>query len=128
MKKYLFLLLMAMPFCFTSCSSDDDDASVSKSELMGTWYTLEDDEVLVFTETTATYYELWNTKGKDYALNPYTISFQYSLNGNQVVAEDGSTAKVSINGNILKIISKDETATYTKFNGSPKQLIDYLNK
>ena len=95
---------------------------------MGTWYTLEDGLVRVFTETTATYYEIQGSIDRDYALNPYTISFHYSLKGNQVVAEDGSTARISINGNILKIISQDETATYTKFNGSPKQLIDYLNK
>ena len=39
MKKYFYLLILAlMPLCFTSCGSDDNDASGSRdSQVVGTW-------------------------------------------------------------------------------------------
>ncbi len=39
MKKYLILFLMAMPFFFMGCSSDDDEASLSftKEVIVGKW-------------------------------------------------------------------------------------------
>lgn len=128
MKKYLFLFLMAMPLFFMGCSSDDDDETTpSKSELIGTWYTLEDGWVLVFKESTVTEYEIWKNSGK-YSLNSYTLTSSYSIKGNKIVSEDGWNATVSINGNKLKLTEDEKTLTYTKFNGTPQQLIDYLNK
>ena len=133
MKKYFFFLTAFLMIAltsvrFTACSSDDDDEStISKAELIGTWYTLEDDWVLVFTESSVTQYEIWKTSGK-YSLNSYTVTTKYSLSGNRIVGEDGLSASVSINGNTLKVTNGNETLTYTKFNGTPQQLMDYLNK
>ena len=128
MKKYLFLFLMAMPLFFMGCSSDDDDETIpSKSELIGTWYTLEDGWVLVFKESTVTEYKIEKNSGK-YSLNSYTLTSSYSIKGNKIVSEDGWNATVSINGNKLKLTEDEKTLTYTKFNGTPQQLIDYLNK
>ena len=132
MKKY-FLYLMAVimialvSVSFTACSSDDDEeSSISKSELLGTWYTLEDDWVLVFNESTVTQYEIWKTSGK-YTLNSYTVTTKYKISGNKIVGEDGLNATASINGNTLKVTNGSESLTYTKFNGTPQQLMDYLN-
>ena len=127
MKKYFFLLLIAMPLFFVGCSSDDDEATLSKSELVGTWYTLEDDWVLVFNESTVTQYEIWKNSGK-YSLNSYTITTKYTIRGNKIVSEDGLNATASINGNTLKLTNGIESLNYTKFNGTPQQLMDYLNK
>ena len=128
MKKYLFLLLMAMPLIFAGCGSDDDDTpSVSKSELIGTWYTLDDDWVLVFTESTVTQYEIWHTGGV-YSLNSYTVTNRYTLSGNRITSEEGLSASIAINGNKLTISNGNETLVYTKYNGTPQQLMDYLNK
>ena len=127
MKKYLFLFLMAMPLFFMGCSSDDDEATLSKSELIGTWYTLEDDWVLVFNESTVTQYEIWKNSGK-YSLNSYTVTTKYTISGNKIINEDGQNATASINGNTLKVSNGSESLTYTKFNGTPQQLMDYLNK
>ena len=133
MKKYFsylmaFLMIALLSVSFAACSSDDDnEASVSKAELIGTWYTLEDDWVLVFTETSVTQYEIWKSSGK-YSLNSYTVTTKYSLSGNKIIGEDGLSATVSINGNTLKVSNGNETLTYTKFNGTPQQLMDYLNK
>ena len=63
MKKY-FLYLMAVlmialvSVSYTACGSDEEESSISKSELLGTWYTLEDDWVLVFNESSVTQYEI----------------------------------------------------------------------
>lgn len=133
MKKYFFyltaiLMIALTSVSFTACSSDDDDeTSVSKAELIGTWYTLEDDWVLVFTETSVTQYEIWKSSGK-YSLNSYTVTTKYSLSGNRIVGEDGLSATASINGNTLIVSNGNEALTYTKFNGTPQQLMDYLNK
>ena len=133
MKKY-FLYLMAVlmialvSVSFTACSSDDNEgSSISKSELLGTWYTLEDDWVLVFNESTVTQYEIWKSSGK-YSLNSYTVTTKYTISGNKIVGEDGLNATASINGNTLKLTNGSESLTYTKFNGTPQQLMDYLNK
>ena len=128
MKKYLFLLLMAMPLMFAGCGSDEDDTpSISKSELVGTWYTLDDDWVLVFTESTVTQFEIWHTGGF-YSFNSYTITNRYTLSGNRIASEEGLSANIAINGNKLTVSNGSETLVYTKFNGTPQQLIDYLNK
>ena len=129
MKKYLFLFLMAMPLLFMSCSSDDDEAMLSKSELIGTWYTLEDDWVFALTESTVTLYELWKSSGK-YLLNPaHHVTRKYTINGNKVVSEDGHIATItSINGNTISVNIDNEILTLIKFNGTPQQLMDYLNR
>ena len=128
MKKYLFLLLMTMPLMFAGCGSDDDDtSSISKSELIGTWYTLEDDWVMVFTESDVTQYEIWHTGGV-YSLNSYTISNRYTLSGNKLIIKDGPSVTVSVNDNKLMVSSGGKTLIYTKYNGTPQQLMDYLNK
>ena len=128
MKKYLFLLLLAMPLMFAGCGSDDDDTpSVSKSELIGTWYTLEDDWVLVFTESTVTQYEIRHTGGT-YSLNSYTVSNRYTLSGNRITFEEGLSVTVAINGSKLTVSTGNQTLVYTKYNGTPQQLMDYLNK
>lgn len=127
MKKFLFLFLMVIPLFFMGCSSDDDENSLSESELIGTWYTLEDDWVLVFNESTVTQYEIWKTSGK-YSLNSYTVTTKYTIRGNMIVGEDGLNATASINGNTLKLTNGIESLNYTKFNGTPQQLIDFLNK
>jgi len=129
MKKYLFLFLMAMPLLFMGCSSDDDEATLSKSELIGTWYTLEDDWVFAFTESTVTIYELWKSSGK-YLLNPaYHVTRKYTISGNRVVSEDGHTATIiSINDNTISVNIDNEMLTLTKFDGTPQQLMDYLNR
>jgi hypothetical protein len=129
MKKYLFLFLMAMPLLFMGCSSDDDEATLSKSELIGTWYTLEDDWVFAFTESTVTIYELWKSSGK-YLLNPaYHVTRKYTISGNRVVSEDGHTATIiSINDNTISVNIDNEMLTLTKFDGTPQQLLDYLNR
>lgn len=117
-----------MPLLFAACSSDDDDEpSVSKSELIGTWYTLEDDWVLVFTESNVTQYEIWQSSGV-YSLNSYTVTSKYTLSGNKIIDEEGRSSTISISGNTLKLNSGRETLTYTKYNGTPQQLMDYLNK
>ena len=127
MKKYLFLLLLAMPLMFAGCGSDDDDTpSVSKSELIGTWYTLDDDWVLVFTESTVTQYEIWHTGGT-YSLNSYTVSNRYTLSGNRITFEEGLSGTVAINGSKLTVSNGNQTLVYTKYNGTPQQLMDYLN-
>lgn len=127
MKKVLFLLLMAMQLFFMGCSSDNDDTTLSKSELIGTWYTLEDDWVIAFNESTVTQYEIWKTSGK-YSLNSYTVTTKYTISGNKIVGENGLNATASINGNTLKLSNGSESLTYTKFNGTPQQLMAYLNK
>ena len=120
---------MAMPLLFMGCSSDDDEATLSKSELIGTWYTLEDDWVFAFTESTVTLYELWKSSGK-YLLNPaYHVTRKYTISGNKVVSEDGHIATItSINGNTISVNIDNEILTLIKFNGTPQQLMDYLNR
>lgn len=127
MKKVLFLLLIAMQLFFMGCSSDNDDTTLSKSELIGTWYTLEDDWVIAFNESTVTQYEIWKTSSK-YSLNSYTVTTKYTISGNKIVGENGLNATASINGNTLKLSNGSESLIYTKFNGTPQQLMDYLNK
>ena len=129
MKKYLFLFLTAMPLFFMGCSSDDDEATLSKSELIGTWYTLEDDWVFAITESTVTLYELWQSSGK-YLLNPaYSVTKKYSISGNKIVSEDGHVAIITpISDNTIRANIDNEILTLTKFNGMPQQLIDYLNR
>ena len=64
----MMLMAMALPL-MVACGSDDDDVNtINKSELIGTWYTLQDDWVIVFNNTSVTQYELWGQCGV-YSLN-----------------------------------------------------------
>ena len=125
------LLVTTLSFNFASCSHDDnnDEVTLSKSELIGTWYTLEDNWVFALTESTVTLYELWKSSGK-YLLNPvYSVTKKYTINGNKIVSEDNHTAIItSINDNTITVNIDNEILTLTKFNGTSQQLIDYLNK
>lgn len=128
MKKLLFLMLAIMPMLFMSCSSDDEDVpSISKSELIGTWYSLQDRWVLVFSETKATKYELWGSAGT-YKLNPYVLTSSYFINGNQIYDENGGDGTISIVGETLKMTTYGTTLTFKKFDGTPMQLIEFLNR
>lgn len=42
MKKYLFMLLMVMPFMFSSCSKEDDKRNVDTNSIVGTWKEIDD--------------------------------------------------------------------------------------
>lgn len=125
------LLVTTLSLNFASCSNDDnnDEVTLSKSELIGTWYTLEDNWVFALTESTVTLYELWKSSGK-YLLNPvYSVTKKYTINGNKIVSEDNHTAIItSINDNTITVNIDNEILTLTKFNGTSQQLIDYLNK
>ena len=127
-KSFMYLMtavtVVALSFSVTSCSKDNDD--ISKSDLIGTWYTLEDDWVLVFTQSEVTQYELMGYPG-NYHLNSYTLTYGYTLNGNIFTNDEGSSATITINNNKLYVTNGKESITYTKYNGTPKQLIDYLN-
>lgn len=128
---YCMVILMAVlvSVVSTSCGSDDDDEiTVTKSELIGTWYTLEDGWVAKFTESDVTLYEIWQSSGT-YLLNPYSITSKYTLSGNKFVDKDGQTYTIhSISGSTMRISNRGETLTLTKYNGTPQQLMDYLNK
>lgn len=83
------LMIALVSVSFTACGSDDEEeSSISKSELLGTWYTLEDDWVLVFNESSVTQYEILKNTGK-YSLNSYTVTTKYTISGNRIVGEDG---------------------------------------
>lgn len=133
MYKKFFLNLTAVmmialtSICLAACGSDgDNDALVSKSELIGTWYTLEDDWIMVFTESSVTIYEIWNNSGR-YSLNPYTQTSTYTLSGNKIIDKEGRSSVISVKGDKMALTSDGYTTTYTKFNGTPQQLIESLN-
>ena len=43
-------------------------------------------------------------------------------------SDDGQEATVSINGNSMTVTANGQVMKYTKYDGTPQQLIDYLNK
>lgn len=124
---YILLMIMMIPMV-TACSSDKDDApTLSKSELIGTWYTLEDDWVLEFKDAAVTQYEIWKS-GDQYVLNTsYVLTYQYAISGSKITNDEGVSVTAIINGNTLKVSANGKTLTYTKFNGTVQQLMDYLN-
>ena len=123
----MMLMVMAMPL-MVACGSDGDDVkTVNKSELMGTWYTLEDDWVIVIGNSSVVQYELWKSGGS-YTLNPQTYTWNYTIEGNKMISDDGQWAEVSVNGNKMTVSANGQTMNYTKYNGTPQQLLDYLNK
>lgn len=123
----MMLMVMAMPL-MVACGSDGDDVkTINKSELMGTWYTLEDDWVIVIGNSSVVQYELWKSGGS-YTLNPQTYTWNYTIEGNKMISDDGQWAEVSINGNKMTVSANGQTMNYTKYDGTPQQLMDYLNK
>lgn len=96
MKKYLLLLLMALPLCFTSCSDDDDE--VSKTSLEGTTWTMPENDIfyksqLVFDKTTVqllTYTE----DGIEKESGSYTYDYPVVK-----IKIDGLSETLSVSGN-----------------------------
>ncbi len=122
----MMLMIMAMPL-MVACGSDGDDVkTINKSELMGTWYTLEDDWVIVIGNSSVVQYELWKSGGS-YTFNPQTYTWNYTIEGNRMISDDGQWAEVSINGNKMTVSANGQTMNYSKYNGTPQQLLDYLN-
>lgn len=123
----MMLMVMAMPL-MVACGSDSEDVkTVNKSELMGTWYTLEDDWVIVIGNSSVVQYELWKSGGS-YTLNPQTYTWNYTIEGNRMISDDGQEVTVSVNGNKMTVSANGQTMNYTKYDGTPQQLMDYLNK
>ena len=123
----LMLLILALPM-MVACGGDDGDdvKTINKSDLIGTWYTLEDDWVIVIGNSSVTQYEIWSSGGT-YSLNSYTYTWNYTINGNRMISDDGQEATISINGNMMIVSANGQTMNYTKYNGTPQQLIVYLN-
>ena len=120
------LMVMALPL-MVACGSDSDDVkTINKSELMGTWYTLEDDWVIVIGNSSVVQYELWKSGGS-YTLNPQTYTWNYTIEGNRMISDDGQWAEVSVNGNKMTVSANGQTINHTKYDGTPQQLMDYLN-
>ena len=123
----MMLMVMALPL-MVACGSDSDDVkTINKSELMGTWYTLEDDWVIVIGNSSVVQYELWKSGGS-YTLNPQTYTWNYTIEGNRMISDDGQWAEVSVSGNQMTVSANGQTMNYTKYDGTPQQLMDYLNK
>ena len=123
----VMLMVMAMPL-MVACGSDSDDVkTINKSELMGTWYTLEDDWVIMIGNSSVVQYELWKSGGS-YTLNPQTYTWNYTIEGNRMISDDGQWAEVSVSGNQMTVSANGQTMNYTKYDGTPQQLMDYLNK
>jgi hypothetical protein len=121
------LMVMALPL-MVACGSDSDDVkTINKSELMGTWYTLEDDWVIMIGNSSVVQYELWKSGGS-YTLNPQTYTWNYTIEGNKMISDDGQWAEVSVNGNKMTVSANGQTINYTKYDGTAQQLMDYLNK
>ena len=122
----MMLMILAMPL-MVACGSDGDDVkTINKSELMGTWYTLEDDWVIVIGNSSVVQYELWKSGGS-YTFNPQTYTWNYTIEGNKMISDDGQWAEVSVNGNKMTVSANGQTMNYSKYNGTPQQLLDYLN-
>ena len=123
----MMLMVMALPL-MVACGSDSDDVkTINKSELMGTWYTLEDDWVIMIGNSSVVQYELWKSGGS-YTLNPQTYTWNYTIEGNRMISDDGQWAEVSVSGNQMTVSANGQTMNYTKYDGTPQQLMDYLNK
>ena len=125
----MMLMVIAMPL-MVACGSDGDDVkTINKSELMGTWYSLEYSGgwVIVIGNSSVVQYELWKSGGS-YTLNPQTYTWNYTIEGNKMISDDGQRAEVSVSGNKMTVSANGQTMNYTKYNGTPQQLMDYLNK
>ena len=58
----------------------------------------------------------------------YTYTWNYTISGNKLISDDGQEATASINGNTMTVSANGQVMNYTKYNGTPQQLIEYLNK
>ena len=124
----MMLMVIAMPL-MVACGSDGDDVkTINKSELMGTWYSLEYSGgwVIVIGNSSVVQYELWKSGGS-YTLNPQTYTWNYTIEGNKMISDDGQRAEVSVSGNQMTVSANGQTMNYSKYNGTPQQLLDYLN-
>ena len=125
----MMLMVMALS-TMVACGSDDNDdstRSITNSQLIGTWYTVSDGWILEFTSTHVTQYEFAAVPGS-YKLNTsYFLTESYTINGNKIVSEKGEIATVFIHGDLMNVSGNGQTMVYTKFDGTPQQLIDFLN-
>lgn len=139
MKKSLFLSMLAIVMVtfvsmgLTSCGDDDDDAV--SSSLVGTWYCYDEHEIVAFTESTMAVYYLKNSNGKWKFDGEPDVS-TYTLNGNNITMNfDGEsfTRKLDLHGNTFTLTGFDDegksrTYTYKRFDGTPQELVNYLNE
>ena len=122
------LMAMMLPM-MVACGDDrfeDTSRTISKSQLIGTWYAINDGWILVFTTHQLSSYEFYGTPG-DYKLKAgYVVPQSYSIDGNRIISDKGE-ATVYIDGNTMQVSGNNRTLIYTKFDGTPSQLLDYLN-
>ena len=131
---FLIVLSLLSPF-LTSCSSDDDQdnktTDIKKSELIGTWYSLDEGCLLEITSDVFTKYELkkvslfWL-----YApLSGINNTWYYKIKGSKLLSINGSEfATVNIQGNTMTIVIQGKALHVSKYSGTPKDLINYLNR
>ncbi len=92
----LMLMVMALPLMVACGGGDEEITPITKSQLIGTWYAINDEWILVFTEHELSRYEFYGAPG-DYRLKAgYVVSQYYSIDGNRIITEKGD-AIVSIN-------------------------------
>ena len=120
----IVFMVMALPLT-VACGGDEEITPITKSQLIGTWYAINDGWILVFTQYELTRYEFYGTPG-DYKLKPGYDIQHYTIDGNRIITEKGE-AFVSIKGNTMSVTGNSGTLIYTKYDGTPRQLIDYLN-
>lgn len=120
---FTIVMVVMLSSGFVSCSDDDEDFSLA--DISGTWYTLEDDWVYSISGNTAIEYELLGGTYGPYELNEWTI--RYTIKGNKMTASDGFTQTISLKGETLILKNSEETLYLKRFNGTPQQLIQYLN-
>ena len=121
----MMLMVMALPMMVACGGGDEDTTPITKSQLIGTWYAINDGWILVFTQYELTRYEFYGTPG-DYKLKPGYDIQHYTIDWNRIITEKGE-AFVSIKGNTMSVTGNSGTLIYTKYDGTPRQLIDYLN-
>ncbi len=119
-KFLLFAALIAIAFCFASCSKDDNDSS--SNPIVGTWsYTAYNGSETVTFTSKGKFNSLTVSGGSKttlngtYTYNPYTELLILNVDGGDgYIYYVEFTAK--INGKTMVLISKDTgaTTTYTK--------------
>jgi hypothetical protein len=121
----MMLMVMALPMMVACGGGDEDTTPITKSQLIGTWYAINEGWILVFTQHELSRYEFYGTPG-DYKLKPGYDIQHYTIDEKRIITEKGE-AFVSIKGNTMSVTGNSGTLIYTKYNGKPQQLIDYLN-